>query len=270
VPRPADEPDYGRPPIDEVAIGIYFEPLPGFIEAHAGLFWKTVKDTYPTAQAQPRLETGWEMLQDPPAFIAPTLHVMTGLPGRTWLISTDDSYVLQVQDNFFIRNWRKREAPYPHFDVLHQEYWADFSRFKELLMAEGLAEPTLRQLEVAYINWIPDLPFADFFGPASQANVAASMIDPQPEAQAWTSRYVVRENHAPRGRIYAQCQPSARALPDGILTGAQFSLVFRAPLNEASDNDEAHHLFELGSRAIVQMFTQLTTPEAHKHWDRIQ
>jgi hypothetical protein len=186
-----------------------------------------------------------------------------GAPGRTWLISGDEIFVLQIQDNLFMRNWRKRDAPYPHFDSLHDEFWTDFGNYRNMLAGEGLTPPSVRQLEVSYINWIPQTDLSSFLRPATAARVAAANVDAMPDSQSWIGRYMFRQGEVATARIYVQCQPAARVIAGATLVGAQFSLVFRAPFESPADDERLGEMFRVASRAIVEVFTQLTTEQAH-------
>jgi uncharacterized protein (TIGR04255 family) len=89
-PRPADLPEYERPPVDEVAIAIQFHPLPGYSEAVAGEYRDLVADDYPMFDTQPRIEPVIESLtsQTPGP---PQIQAIVGPPGtrfdRAWLIN---------------------------------------------------------------------------------------------------------------------------------------------------------------------------------------
>ncbi len=150
-PRPAGLPEFDHPPVDEVVLGIEFAPLRGFTQAHLGVFWNDIREDYPRTQDQiPLLDLG-------------TLPIVipTGIPPnagfRTWFISNDDSSIIQVQNDRFICNWRKRGDEYPRFEPLYERFSANLALFERV--AEGLELGTLspRRIEVTYINWITDL-----------------------------------------------------------------------------------------------------------------
>jgi uncharacterized protein (TIGR04255 family) len=99
--RPSDLPDFDRPPIDEVAIAVQFAaPLLGFTEAHAGLYWQSIKDDYPQVTVHPRIVPVIETLEEGAAprqqIVFPTVPTVGGL---TWLISANDEYVLRIQSD---------------------------------------------------------------------------------------------------------------------------------------------------------------------------
>jgi uncharacterized protein (TIGR04255 family) len=272
VPRPPDLPDYKRPPIDEVAIGIQFQaPVPGFTDAHAGLYWRDVRDRYPKAETQHRVESPPEVLDGP---IMQSFPIQFGPPqgGRTFLVSDDDSYLLQIQSSRFYRNWRRREDEYPHFDDLADAFQSEYASFIAFLQHETLAHPVPLQLDVTYINWIPELLPQAFLRAAEGARVAVPGVDEWPQEQSWTGRYLVRQpDGTPIARLHVQCVPAVRMLPEAPQPGSQMSLTFLAPWRAAESFDsQLQEMLSAARNAIVRGFTDLTTEAAHEHWDRSQ
>lgn len=274
MPRPPDLPDYERPPIDEVAIGVQFSPpIQGFADAHTGLFWQRVKPAYPKAETQVRIESQPEVFDQPPGVISmlPQQFFATPQGARTFLISEDDAYLLQIQNTRFYRNWRRRSDPYPHFDDLERDFRSDLTAFRKFLAAEGLPSPVIRQIDVTYINWIPDMPATDFLRPGAPVTVDVTGLDHLPEDQTWIARYLVRgAGGQPTGRLHVQCVPAVRAADAGPVQGAQMSLVFLVPCAEPPSDDALERILADGRDAIVRGFTELTTAVAHEHWGRVQ
>jgi uncharacterized protein (TIGR04255 family) len=268
--RPEDLPDYGRPPIDEVAITAQFLPIEGFQDAHIGLYWQQVQDEYPRAESQPRIEGPIEVLTpnwSPPIQFQIPLGVAPQV--RTWLISSDDSFLIQIQNNRFAYNWRKRGNDYPHFDSICRAFLDRFEGFRQFLQNQQLPNPAIQQIEVTYINWIVDLTMPEFFRPAAVTELTAPGIG-QPEDQNWAARYLVHREAGPFARLYVQCQPAIRASPPPVGPGSQLAVVFRAPISETLDDDGLASYLGEGRNAIVRAFTDLTTEAAHRTWDRIQ
>jgi uncharacterized protein (TIGR04255 family) len=97
-------PELIEPPIEEVVCGVVFEPLEVLDALEQGVYWNSVVDRFPNKQIQPALlDTGsaWSL--------------STVLPTRSWLISDSEDLLIQVQQDRFYMNWRKREAEYPRF-----------------------------------------------------------------------------------------------------------------------------------------------------------
>lgn len=273
MPRPDDLPDYRQPPIDEVVLGLQFAPIVGFSELHTGLFWQTIREEYPHTQSQPRLEGPVEDLTAPPFTPPPPFMIPLGgaIQGRTWLISADDVYLLQIQDTRFIHNWRRREDEYPHLDVLRDRFWSSYHRFLALLDREKFSRPELQQLELVYINWIPGSGTPTYFKPAEASALSAPFVGPAPDDQSFGARYTVRDDDGvPVARLYAECQPAMRMNPkvnEGSV-GTQFTLTFKAPVAGDVSEDVVNGLLSRGRETIVRSFTDLTTDAAHDEWGR--
>jgi len=154
VKRPADLPDYGDPPVNEVVIGIQFNQTT-MTGAHVGLFWEELREEFPKAYEQPPLEPKIESLQSR-RFSAPILEFASWRGSRHWLISEDDVQLIQIQADRLLYNWRRgpRNAVYPHFEVLQEKFWSIAEKWSDFLKKHKQALK-LTQWEVTYINQIP-------------------------------------------------------------------------------------------------------------------
>ena len=90
---------YKNPPINELIIGAYFDqPIVPLRSEHVGLFWAEVRTKFPKIQQQPELSL---------PIMGPTLTFQIGLTDepypmpRFWLISEDDTILMQIQKNAF-------------------------------------------------------------------------------------------------------------------------------------------------------------------------
>src|SRR4051794_4820338 len=103
-------PEYERPPIDEVVVGVQFEPLKDFHVAHLGRFWSKVRDRYPLTEDQPPLPAQIEHPEPKPA--ESRLTFATGIvpTPRSWFLDNSKNRLLQLQHDRFLRNWRRTEG----------------------------------------------------------------------------------------------------------------------------------------------------------------
>ena len=76
------------------------------------------------------------------------------MPVRCWFINRDETQLVQIQNNCFIRNWRRTDLTpdYLHYDVIRPLFQRDWMLFQEFLREQGLSRPTPWQCEVSYIN----------------------------------------------------------------------------------------------------------------------
>jgi uncharacterized protein (TIGR04255 family) len=265
--RPASLPDYHKPPIDEVVVGVQFPAIEGLHDILIREFWRIVQDEYPILERQPRLEGSIESLA-----AAQQLTIQLPTPGilpqsRMWMISDADDFLIQVQNTRFIQNWRRRQDEYGHFEEVREKFWKNFNKFRDFVRGQGLSMPEVQQIEVTYLNWIPEVPMSDFLRPATSTRVHIFGADQMPEDQNLFARYLIPNDIDVVERLYVQCAPAIRPqTPD--IRGTQLGLIFRAARESGLSNEEADMLIGSGRVLIVEAFTELTTPAAHELWER--
>ena len=72
---------------------------------------------------------------------------------RFWLESADNSYLIQIQKNAFLLNWRKGKSTYPHFDTVKRKFDDYYYVFCAFLNDEfGAAIPAIQISELQYSN----------------------------------------------------------------------------------------------------------------------
>ena len=145
--RPADLPDYDDPPIDEVVLGFEFSPLANFTQAHLGVLWNDIRARYPRTEDKPPLVDLPVGVPFPFQFAQ-----LQGVGFRTWFISDDDQYVLQIQNDRLLHNWRRRQKDYPRFEPLVVAFYEHFERFKQVVEELQIGPIVPRGIEVSYMN----------------------------------------------------------------------------------------------------------------------
>jgi uncharacterized protein (TIGR04255 family) len=256
--RPSELPDYTNPPIDEVILGAQFNRLPNFTQAHVGLLWSEVKDKYPRTQDQPPL-------------IGPFKPEMSGVPFfqnagafRVWLLSADDTEILQIQNDRILRNWRRRpDIDYPRFEPLLDRFMDEFRRIDVLV-----GPCMLEQVEVTYINWIVDSSPKDFFIPAGGVEWSDSNLRSNSDGFQWADRASLNSPDGESvGSLSIVVNSARRPYPPPMKDGTMLTLTFTAPVNDAENIED---LMVLGRNTIVQAFTDVTTERAQSDWGRTQ
>jgi uncharacterized protein (TIGR04255 family) len=253
---------------------------------HLGLIWERFKAKFPRVQQQMTLPHTIERkgAQSPP-FGMPTITLMAAanqIP-RLWMISEDDSELVQVQSDKFLRNWRRyhnRDLAYPSYDGHNRPgFVEDFENFRRFIEDQHLGSLAVDQCEVAYINHI--LPcgvwteFAQldrvFKGWASGypplAGTAAGVIScrVRHEVSDAEGRFV--------GHLFLELD-SAYSLRSESTSGElapvlQLQLTVRGrPLGEGSEG--VMQFMDLAHRVIVKSFAEVTTTEMQEVWGRIQ
>ncbi|HXY78636.1 MAG TPA: TIGR04255 family protein [Candidatus Acidoferrales bacterium] len=139
-------PDYTNPPAVETVLGVRFSPIEGWTLLHYGLLSSKVKGEYPKSELRPPIGEVTIQISAESNF--------ANVPVRCWFINADDTQLIQVQNNCFIRNWRKTEKTpnYLHYDVIRPLFERDWTEFLQFLLEQHLAPPSVWQCEVTYIN----------------------------------------------------------------------------------------------------------------------
>jgi uncharacterized protein (TIGR04255 family) len=139
-------PDYENPPAVETVLGLRFSPIPHWNVFHYGLLLRQFQQNYPKHELKPPIgEVTWQF---------PIQGDFASVPVRCWFINSDGTQLVQIQNNCFIRNWRKTESTpdYLHYDVIRPLFERDWTLFTQFLEEQGLSRPQVWQSEVSYIN----------------------------------------------------------------------------------------------------------------------
>lgn len=264
--RPPDLPEYERPPVDEVAIGVQFSPIVGLMAPHYGLFWASVRDEYPRVETQPRIPAPIDSLGDP---APPSIQFSFGPDqGRNWYIAETDDLLIQIQDTRFIQNWRKRSDQYPRYEQVKSRFWDSFGKFRGLLADESIAMPPVQQVEVSYINWITDIKVSEFLKIGGASSIAVGGVVSAPSTLGVAAKYSIEDESVQIGNLYIECQQGIRPGSDGPKTGSNLSLTYRVPDPKGMDDGEIDRHLDRARETIVRAFTEVTTGAAHKLWKR--
>jgi uncharacterized protein (TIGR04255 family) len=261
---------FEKSPLDEVVIGVQFEPLPKFRASHLGLFWSRVRDKYPLtddhAPIVHQVELPEPALQSAKETVS--LRAVPSLP-RCWFLDKTRNALIQLQPDRFLRNWRQLQGtePYPHFATLFREFKRELQNFLSFLHDEDLGSPSFNQCELTYINniergegWSDFGDLADVFTVVRPKT--ASEFLPAPEMFAWEAKYKLPEG---RGRLNVEVAPAFRSRD--LKFFLRFSLTARgAP--SGSSLDQIFAWFDLAHEWTVRAFAGLTDAKMHELWKR--
>jgi uncharacterized protein (TIGR04255 family) len=263
-------PEFERPPVDEMVMGVQFDPLHNLHAAHLGLFWSRIQKEYPHTEDQTPLSPTVEPSDIKPS--APTVSAIAltvpPLP-RCWFLSEDKTQLIQVQRDRFLRNWRqvKGNEPYPRFTRLAREFQRAWNAFLSFAGEQGLGSVKVNQCELAYINNIEKgvgwSELGELHGvfPLLNPREQGSFL-PSAEALSWQARYKLPEG---RGRLHVEVSPIFRGRDMKLVLS--FALAARgAPAGDSSEQIAAW--FELSHEWIVRSFAELTSSTAHEFWGK--
>jgi uncharacterized protein (TIGR04255 family) len=263
-------PRFAKPPVAEVVLGVQFSSV--LSPVHLGLYYEKVKSRFPKIQVHPPVPPVFETFGTS-AIPGPQFTVTTGMQGRMWFLSQDDNFLIQLQSDRLIVNWRSgpQSTPYPHFDAVQEVFTNAFDELEALVKAEKMSL-AVNQCEVLYIN------------PILTATTGVSISEPQrifrvcssERGSEWqeplehiscNARYLLKdEAGTPYGRLTVTLASGATADQS---PGFQLELTARGlPQGATREGIVAFH--NHGHRAIVRCFAAITTSEMHKLWERYQ
>ena len=264
-------PDYEEPPITELVLGVQFEPLPKLLAPQIGLFWADMRKEFPEVQQQPALEPVVERFGVKQAQVAGAFKLMeTPETPRCWLLGENGSQLIQVQQDRFIRNWRKQTDAdaYPRYENIRSAFAAEWKQFAAFVTREKLGDLNVNQAEVTYINNIRPSGVWETFGQADRVfglmqppTDSASL--PPPEDVRFSVRYVLSAGEKPAGRLHVNVSP-AYLRKDGSEVFVMNLTARGAPEGEGFEG--ALKFLDRAHRAIVLAFDSLTTDAMHNVW----
>jgi uncharacterized protein (TIGR04255 family) len=263
-------PQFERPPLDEMVMGLQFEPLQNFHAAHLGIFWSRIRERYPYTEDQPPLVPIIELPEMRPVLPGEgaSVEIMKAMPlPRCWFISEEKTELVQVQNDRFFRNWRQVQGnePYPRFHRLIHDFNESWNHFRRFAEDSQIGVPKARMCEITYVNSIVRGAGWSNFGELDKVFTLLRPRDPKgflppPEVLSWQLKYKLPDN---RGRLHVEMSPKFRGRDLQLILG--LNLTARGAPASSSDQDVAAW-FSLAHEWAVRAFADMTGPDAHKFW----
>jgi uncharacterized protein (TIGR04255 family) len=253
-------PSYKSPPINEVVCGMQFHPSDKLRVTHIGLLWNKFRADYPDVHhASPIASAKGRILID----------TATGLPiPRVWFINKSDDQLVQFQIDRFYFNWRRRQNDYPRYDYVIENFESVCSTIVAFFSKFKLGEFKPIEYELSYINHIPkeqgwntidDLSkiFSDFVWKKTKKRFL-----PNPEKVAWQTEFPLPEK---KGHLIVNLKQATRTEDKAPLLVLELKA---KGIGESTSKEAIREWFDLAHEWIVRGFTDLTTPEIQKIWER--
>lgn len=267
-PRPDDLPDFGRPPLNEVVMGVQFEPPKGYGQVRGGEVWQLFRSEFPVVQEREALPPSFETFGVPrPGHVAAGLSFVSGaLHDRFWFMRETGDELIQFQQDRLLHNWRKvgdQSNEYPRFEKMLERFRAellDLNKYAATLFPQSLA---INQCEISYINHIVDAEGS----PPRPANWLrfTTFEGQEPESFSAAFREIIRDSAGrPVGRF--TCESSS-----AVSQSARPIIVLNLTVRGSPSNtsiDAALEFIQRGRSIIVKKFADLTTAAAHQAWER--
>jgi uncharacterized protein (TIGR04255 family) len=274
VIRPADLPNFLRPPVNEVVLSVQFASLPAFRAIHAGLLWQRLRPRYPIVSEQLPLAAAFETFGGTPV---PTLpfeiqaYLSPPMP-RYWFEAEDGRELVQIQPDRIIHNWRKQEVDdeYPRYEAIRQRFATDVEMFGEFLASEGIGEVRPNQCEVTYLNMIELPEKQDIYKCLDRISTSwtGSFSEDYPlefEQATLQSRFILSEGGTPYGRAYVSFLPALRQKENRRVI--RLDITVRAKPSDDSI-EAAFRMLDNEREIVVRTFAAVTTPEMWEYWGR--
>jgi len=274
--RPANLPDFRKPPLSEVVLSVQFASIPTFRSVHVGLLWENFRREYPKVSEQAPLQATFETFGIMPANPAPFFQIETFLSPpmpRYWFEEQDGSELLQVQQDRIVHNWRKREGDqdYPRYEAIRSRFVSDVEKFTNFLTAEKLGELRPNQCEISYINTIEIPGNEEIYASLERVTPlwTKRFAEPYPhelENSTVQSRFVLRDKGKPYGRAYVTFAPAMLMTQNRPVIRLEITIRGK-PRDESIA--EAFRLLDDERQVVVRTFAAVTTPEMWDIWERI-
>lgn len=264
-------PDYEKPPVVETILGVQFDPLPKFRNAHLGSFWKSLdQEEWPTVIDAPPLEPVYERFGDSLHWSAAGLRLKFSqdVSARLQIRNRTADRMIQVQNGRLHFNWLGRNGGnYPRYHNVREGFERAFTQFVDFCKRENVGTFLPNQWEVTYLNHIPkgtvwNSPEEwNFFRPLSGLPSIEGVAAGESFQGEW--HFAIPDQ---RGRLHVQWQHAMRSKSEAaeiiVLT-----LTARGPIpGGRSDAEAILEGLDLGRETIVRSFRSLMSDTANKFW----
>ena len=264
-------PEYERPPVIETVLGVQFKPITEWNVSHYGLFYQTIRDSFPRFEIQPPLAPQIEFFDlTKPVEQKSPIQIVDEPEFRCWYVSEDDHEIIQVQRNYFLYNWRKgdSETEYPRYEkTIRPAFMRHWKSFLSFLQSEGLSSPDVVQCQIQYVNHLPVGEGWDTVGDWHRVLRPLTTLEkldflPTPEIGRLNLSFLMPEK---KGRLRFTANLAARKKDSKYII--VLDLIARGK-PDSSDTPDIIQWMNLGREWIVRGFTDITTDSMHKLWLR--
>jgi uncharacterized protein (TIGR04255 family) len=269
-------PSFRNPPVVEVVLGLAFDP------SLASLNTVDIYDFY-----QSRHRAGFPQVEEKPPYSPPIERfgaharmpeirfdvVDRPIPTMHWFISPDGSEIVQMQRDWFARNWRAHgevQPVYPRYPSIRMPFEDDVRALARFIDERKLGELVPRQCEVTYVNSIKRDGVWSSHGDVARVmrnwqRVETNDFSPNPEQVQFAISYAIPDSSKPLGRLHVVLQPAV----DNQTAEPIFALTLTARgAVEGGNVSAAMDFLDMGREWIVRCFADITTAAIQDVWGR--
>lgn len=265
---------FERPPVVETVLGVQFDKLPDFRNAHLGAFWKHLGSNWAKPSDAPLLDESFERFGEEQDWqrLQPHLRISQVPASRLQIRNAKENRMVQIQNGRLHYNWLGQGGEeYPHYSGVRPEFDGILAEFQDFVRSEDLGELVPNQWEVTYVNlilkdtvWNEPQDWAQVFVSLPGIGVPPRSVRLESCSGAW--HFIIPPQ---RGRLHAQLA-HGREGKEGGAELLRLTLTARGPVTQT--NQEGMSLGEgldLGRKTIVETFADITSESAHKYWGLI-
>lgn len=273
-------PEFERPPVVETVLGVQFEPLPDFRNAHLGVFWsflnrEDVRSTlgrgWPHSIDAPKLDPQHERFggEKPWRRLGFELKVSQDPSVRIQIQDADRNRMIQLQNGRLHYNWLGHEGGrYPRYHEIRPEFYKVLEQFEKFLAEEKFDELRHNQWEVTYVNHLPQgtvwnepKDWKDVFRDLPGVRNCPESVHLESLASEWHFEI------APQvGRLHIQLG-HGRVNTESGKDLLRLTLTARGPIGGTEGNClDLDQGLDLGREIIVTTFKAVTSESAHVYW----
>lgn len=271
IGKVTSRPNFNRPPILEQAITVAFERITDFDVVDFGLYWSTIRQSFPNANTTPKAPVFVESFDY--ASVTENMRLILPVELPRSMFRNDSGELVQLQDDRFGFNWIKVDdaSPYPRYDATRKRFLELYEHFANYIGERYKVELELRQCEITNVNIIPVSAFGKDFADMNAAfNVDAfdlGIVGVVPETYSRLRQYLINDkNGAPLGRLHLTINPVFRV---GDLEPAfKFELTSRSGSSIAVISD-AVEFFDRAHDVINAAFMATVTPKMREIWEQV-
>lgn len=270
-------PEFGEPPVAEVAISLQFRSLELLRTPQFGLLWRIFRaEGYSRIEEHGELEQAYEEFEGssfPKAGIRVQTFDDAPPPPRVWFLNEPQNELIQVQRDRLIVNWRRgaHSEPYPRYTHIIERFRSALASFVEFAKSENLGDIIPTQCEVTYVNHMPSGLGWSKHGElclvvTTWENHYSDKFLTTPEDVGFRARYRMGDDTGKDlGRLHVALQPAFRAADGQAIFVLNLTARGRP---EPADLAGVFRMFDHEHEWIVRGFTSITTTRMHELWRR--
>ena len=151
-------PEFGRPPLNEIFLGVQFATPQFYSPALVTEVWSLYRSRFSRSEVQGPIGPRFETFGGPSMANAPGFQILGAPPApRYWFLTPDGNELVQFQTDRLLHNWRQVDgapaAKYPRFPNVLGAFASELNAFADYVVKHGEAL-SINQAELTYVNRI--------------------------------------------------------------------------------------------------------------------